>query len=116
MALINTGLSLSIETTRYKEVVRYKETEEIPKRVKEKEKWREWAEEFKEKNDQIYYNDRRIIPKEEVNWIISMFHDDLTMAYQNKGEVIWRIKERYLWPNLAKDVKEYVKTCYACQQ
>ena len=45
-----------------------------------------------------------------------MFHDDPTMAYQNEGKVIRRIKERYLWPNLAKDVKEYVKTCYACQQ
>ena len=45
-----------------------------------------------------------------------MFHDDPTMAHQNEGEVIRRIKERYLWPNLAKDVKEYVKTCYACQQ
>ena len=45
-----------------------------------------------------------------------MFYDDPTMAHQNEGEVIRRIKERYFWPNLAKDVKEYVKTCYACQQ
>ena len=103
-----------METTRYQEVVKYKETGEIPERIKEKDKWREWAEEFKERNSQIYYNDRRIVPKEEVNWIISMFHDDPTMAHQNEGEVTRRIKERYLWLNLAKDIKEYVKTCYAC--
>ena len=88
MALINIGQSLSMETTRYQEVVKYKETGEIPERIKEKDKWEEWAEEFKEKNGQIYYNDRRIVPKEEVNWIISMFYDDLTMVHQNKGEVI----------------------------
>ena len=103
-----------METTRYQEVVRYKEVEEIPERIKEKDKQKEWAEEFKKKNGQIYYNNRRIVPKKEVNWIISMFHDDPTMAHQNEREVIQRIKERYLWSNLAKDVKEYVKTCYAC--
>ena len=43
-----------------------------------------------------------------------MFHDDLTMAHQNAKEVIKRIKKKYLWPNLAKDVKEYVKICFAC--
>ena len=45
-----------------------------------------------------------------------MFHDDLIIAHQNEGEVMRRIKEKYLWPNLAKDVKEYVKTCYTYQQ
>ena len=45
-----------------------------------------------------------------------MFHDDPTMAHQNAEEVIKRIKKRYLWPNLARNVKEYVKTCYAYQQ
>ena len=103
-----------METTRHQEIVRYKKVGEIPERIKDKDKWREWADEFEEKNSQIYYNDRRIVPREEVNWIISMFHDDPTMAHQNKGKVIRRIKERYLWPNLAKDVKEYVKTYYAC--
>ena len=45
-----------------------------------------------------------------------MFYDDSTMAHQNEEKVIRKIKKRYLWPNLAKDVKEYVKTCYVCQQ
>src|ERR1044071_158610 len=104
MVSMNIGLNLSMETTRYWEVQGYKETGEILERIRKKEKWREWADEFEERNGQIYYNDRRIVLKEEVNWIISMFHDDPTMAHQNEGEVTRRIKERYLWPNLAKDV------------
>ena len=85
-----------METTRYQKVVKYRETGEIPERDREKEKWREWAEEFEKRNGQIYYNDQRIVLREEVNWIISMFHDDPTMAHQNKKEVIQRIRKRYL--------------------
>ena len=46
-----------METTRYKEVVKYKEMGEIPERIRERDKWKEWAEEFEKKNGQIYYND-----------------------------------------------------------
>ena len=45
-----------------------------------------------------------------------MFHDDPTMAHQNAETTLQHIKERYIWPGMRKDVQEYVKTCYECQQ
>src|SRR6266498_1637588 len=52
----------------------------------------------------------------ETKWIISIFHDNLTQAYQNADVMYYHISKRYLWQNIRKDIKEFVKTCFQCQQ
>ena len=47
---------------------------------------------------------------------MSIFHDDLTQAYQNADAIYYHILKRYFWQNMMKDIKEYVKTCFQCQQ
>ncbi len=47
---------------------------------------------------------------------MSMFYDDLTQAYQNTDAMYYYISKRYLWQNMIKDIKEYAKTCFQCQQ
>src|SRR6266540_849272 len=47
---------------------------------------------------------------------MSMFHDDPTQAHQNADVMYYHISKRYLWQNMRKDIKEYAKTCFQCQQ
>lgn len=47
--------------------------------------------------------------------IISYYHDSKFAAHKGIEETIRRIKLKYIWPNLTKDVKEYIKTCDVCQ-
>src|SRR6266542_3434851 len=47
---------------------------------------------------------------------MSMFHDDLTQAHQNADTMYYHISKRYIWQNIRKDIKEYAKTCFQCQQ
>ncbi len=47
---------------------------------------------------------------------MSIFHDDSTQAYQNADVMYYHISKRYLWQNMMKDIKEYAKTCFQCQQ
>ena len=78
--------------------------------------YQKWANQFNERNNHIYREDRRVIPRSQVNWIISMFHDDPTMAHQEANTVYQRISQRYLWESMRRDIQDYVKTCYQCQQ
>ena len=105
-----------METNKYEELLKYLQTGEIPERIQEKERWKDWAETFTERLNHVYWGDKRLIPRYETTWIISMFHDDPTMAHQNAETTLQHIKERYIWPGMRKDVQEYVKTCYECQQ
>ena len=79
-------------------------------------KFRQWAQQFEERQNHIYKGERRVIPRYEVAWIISMFHDDPTMAHQSKDTTYQHIAKRYVWETMWKDVADYVRTCYECQQ
>ena len=75
----------------------------------------EWAEQFTEKGEQIYQEDKRLIPRSQVLRVISIFYDLPTAAHQSKNAVWEQIKKRYIWNRMYGNVKEYVKTCYECQ-
>ncbi len=80
------------------------------------EAYEKWAIQFREHNNHIYRGDRRVVPAYETKLIMSMFHDDPTQAHQNADTIYYHISKRYLWQNMRKDIKEYAKTCFQCQQ
>ncbi len=47
--------------------------------------------------------------------VISAFHDPPYRGHPGIGNTIALLKQNYWWPNLKKDVEEYVKGCAVCQ-
>jgi len=47
--------------------------------------------------------------------VISAFHDPPYRGHPGIGNTIALLKQNYWWPNLKKDVEEYVKGCTVCQ-
>ncbi len=47
--------------------------------------------------------------------VISAFHDPPYRGHPGIGNTIALLKQNYWWPNLKKDVEEYVKGCAICQ-
>jgi len=60
------------------------------------EDYEKWATQFREYNNYIYREERRVVPAYEIKWIMSMFHDDPTQAYQNTDVIYYHISRRYL--------------------
>lgn len=42
-------------------------------------------------------------------------HDAMTAGHLGAAKTLGRLKDLYWWPNIAKDVAEYVQTCTSCQ-
>ncbi len=82
----------------------------------QREGYEKWATQFRKHNNHIYREERRVVPVYETKWIMSMFHDDPTQAYQNADAMYYNILKRYFWQNMMKDIKEYVKTYFQYQQ
>ncbi len=78
----------------------------------QEEDYEKCATQFREHNDHIYKGDRRVVLAYETKWIMLMFYDDPTQAYQNADAMYYQISKRYLWQNMRKDIKEYAKTCF----
>ena len=58
--------------------------------------YKKWATQFREYNDHIYQEERRVVLAYETKWIMSIFHDDPTQAHQNANVMYYHISKRYL--------------------
>ncbi|EXX63433.1 putative integrase core domain protein [Rhizophagus irregularis DAOM 181602=DAOM 197198] len=59
---------------------------------------------------------RKVILREQIEPILYHFHTDMSGAHLGIDAIIGKIKDRYYWPQLGEDVKEYIKTCDICQR
>lgn len=75
-------------------------------------------------DDILYYKDYNsgssklllAIPVCLVNNILTAYHDSLTAgAHSGIAKTYQKIAMRYHWPNMARDIRNYVRSCNACQ-
>jgi hypothetical protein len=59
---------------------------------------------------------RKVILPDQVESILYHFHTDMSSAHLGIDAVLGKIKDRYYWPQMGDDVKEYIKTCNICQR
>ncbi len=79
------------------------------------ETYEKWASQFREQNNHIYVEEQWLVPRYKLSWILSMFHDNPTLAHQGTEVIRQQINKRYVWKGMTLDIKEYVKSCYECQ-
>ena len=60
--------------------------------------------------------ERRLIPRYELSWILSIFHDNPTSAHQGAEAMRQQINKCYVWKGMTSDIKEYVRSCYEYQR
>ena len=56
-----------------------------------------------------------IVPKKNRNQIIENFHDHITAGHLGITRTYNRLKARYFWPSMLKNVEQFVRTCHLCQ-
>lgn len=57
------------------------------------------------------------IPSSKIKQILQLYHDDPESGgHDGFKRTLFRIKQRFSWPDLNKTVKEYVRSCPTCQQ
>jgi uncharacterized protein YihD (DUF1040 family) len=72
-------------------------------------------------NEGILYKEKggkrlQVIRKEELEGVLFMIHDHPTAAHFGIEATYNRIKDRYYWKNMRKDIEGYVKSCNKCQR
>ena len=59
---------------------------------------------------------RYVMPKNETNLTMQEVHCKETAGHLDTDKTIEKIKSRFFWTNLSKDVKKFVKECFECQK
>src|SRR5688500_18227987 len=57
----------------------------------------------------------RVVRKYEFEGLMYMMHDNELSGHFGIEATIERIKEKYYWKNMRKDIEQYVKSCWECQ-
>jgi hypothetical protein len=80
---------------------------------------------YEVKNDLLYKKDRRrktrgqllqVIQKHEVEPILFMLHNHPMGGHLGTDIVFNKVRDLYYWPQLYKDIKDYIKACDVCQR
>ena len=74
--------------------------------------------ECRQDQDKIFYKERQLIapdPKEFVE-IIIRHHDHITAGHPGRAKTLEKIKEKYIWEGMRKDIDRYVDNCETCQR
>jgi len=58
---------------------------------------------------------RLVIPRSMRDYVLRMCHDHPTAGHLGNHKTYHRIRDRYWWKGLRKDIREYVRTCGDCQ-
>ena len=80
---------------------------QIKKRVKNGEKIAKYVLE----QDILKYQDKLVIPKHEIPMIIWLFHDHPFAGHTGLSKLEEQLSTRYYWPNMRRELKEYLKSC-----
>ncbi|UYV75794.1 hypothetical protein LAZ67_13001373, partial [Cordylochernes scorpioides] len=78
---------------------------------------------FKEENGCLYKKNPNpegrawllVVPKKRRKEIMSEFHNNMLNGHLGVARTTYRLKNKYHWPSMLKDVSEFVKTCHLCQ-
>src|SRR3989337_1460741 len=108
----------------YSEIENYLRDRKVPKDRMTKSAGNKFANQCKRyllSERQLYYWIRKggrnlVIQKHQYEPLMYLLHDDLTGAYFGTSLMLARLRQKYYWPGMAKDVESYVKTCYQCQR
>ncbi|UYV67845.1 hypothetical protein LAZ67_5002210, partial [Cordylochernes scorpioides] len=78
---------------------------------------------FKEENGCLYKKNPNpegrewllVVPKKRRKEIMSEYHNHMLNGHLDVARTTYRLKNKYYWPSMLKDVSEFVKTCHLCQ-
>jgi Integrase zinc binding domain/Integrase core domain len=115
-----------MDITQYQQLFDYLNTQQLPENLtqaKEIKKFRNFSKHFYTKNNFLYKKDKRkdenllrVIRRFELEPVLYMTHSHLTAEHFSIDIMFNKIRDRYFWPKMYEDIREYVKTCDACQR
>ncbi|UYV78534.1 hypothetical protein LAZ67_16001927 [Cordylochernes scorpioides] len=78
---------------------------------------------FKEENGCLYKKNPNpegrawllVVTKKRRKEIMSEYHNHMLNGHLGVARTTYRLKNKYYWPSMLKDVSEFVKTCHLCQ-
>jgi len=113
---------LKMDITQYNHLFNYLQNQILPVDLTptQQQKLVKQSRYFEIKNNYLYKHVRqkllRVIRSHEMEAVLYMMHNDPTAGHFAVDIMFDKIKERYYWPQLYENIREYVRSCDSCQR
>jgi hypothetical protein len=117
-----------MDPQKYNEIVNYLQTGTIPttnlpQTGNPTKSFTNFCNNFQIKNNYLYKKDKRktgnllrVIRKLELDPLLYMMHNDPTSGHFASENMFNKIRERYYWPQMFEDIRNYANACDSCQR
>src|SRR5436853_2990142 len=114
-----------MDPNQYYQIYQYLQKQILPtlETQKEKQKFINFSNHFEIKLNYLYKKSKKkegqlikVIRNFELEPLLYMMHNDPTSAHFSTDTMFNKIKERYYWPQMYENIREYVRSCDACQR
>lgn len=99
------------------------------KRELKGDKWKNWNRAWKEVGSNFYFGHDGVlylqskksvkllvVPSSLREFLLSSVHDSLLAGHQKDERMLARLQQRYFWPGMATDAKDWARSCEVCMQ
>src|SRR3954469_23425478 len=114
-----------MDPNQYYQIYQYLQKQILPtlETQKEKQKFINFSNHFEIKLNYLYKKNKKkegqlikVIRNFEMEPLLYMMHNDPNSAHFSTDTMFNKIKERYYWPQMYENIREYVRSCDACQR
>ena len=115
-----------MEIEQYNRIFKFLFTQTIPSDItnpKQIKQFKTFSNNFIIKNNYLYKKDKRkannllrVIRTFEMEAILYMMYNSPTSGHFATDTIFEKIRARYFWPQMYENIREYVKSCDACQR
>ena len=96
-------------------LLEYLKFRKLPKH-RNPEDYSEYAKQFILKENRIFKGNRQLLPRYDMEKYLAIFHDHPTGAHFSAETIYDKMRSRYIWTTMRKDIEEYCKSCDDCQR
>src|ERR1044071_2208327 len=112
-----------MEKQSYQHVLKFLQENEIPYHVKteqQRKKFRNYCKAFEEIEGKLFWKnkfglDRRVLKEDEIQAYLYLYHDDPLSGHLGPQKVYKKLRRNYYWPNMFREIENYIRTCPQCQ-
>ena len=114
-----------MEFEHYQNIYNYLKTQQYPSNFSQQDRKRlkSQTQHFTISNNQLFKKPRKpnkqlikVINRGELEPLLDIMHSHPTSGHLGTDATFQRLKDKYYWPQMYKDIKEYVATCDNCQR
>jgi hypothetical protein len=113
-----------MDLTQYQNIYSYLNTQQYPPNISPRDRKQLFSQSqhFTISNNQLFKKSRKpntqlikVITRGELEPLLDIMHSP-TSGYLSTDATFQRLKDKYYWPQMYKDIKAYVSTCDNCQR